>query len=202
MFENAALFDKFGKEYEKGDILFCEYEEQQILYYIISGKVKICKITKDHLKTVAFLGEGEFIGEMAIFENIPRTATVIAEEDTKVLEIDKDNFFKLVEAGPELVVRLIKILSNRSYNTEKQLNLVLESDIEKKLISFLYEKHVNTHLNELHVDLEEIESITNIPVDELIRHINIYKMRGYMDLKGTEVIINNIDWLKLKIGKK
>lgn len=202
MFENTALLEKFGKEYEKGDVLFCEHETQQVLYYVVSGKVKICKITKDHMKTVAYLGEGEFIGEMAIFENIPRTATVIAEEDTRVLEIDKDSLLKLIEAGPELIVRLIKALSIRCYNTEKQLNLVLEKDSEKIIISYLYEKYINTRALELRVKLEEIAGITNIPIEEIIRNITVFKMRGHMDIIGNEVIVSSVDWLKVRMGKK
>ena len=75
MFNNTGLFEKFGKYYEKGEIIFCEYEKGDELYFILSGKVKVSKITRDKEKVLAYLQEGEFIGEMAFFDKKKRTAT-------------------------------------------------------------------------------------------------------------------------------
>ncbi|TDT67866.1 CRP-like cAMP-binding protein [Hypnocyclicus thermotrophus] len=201
MFENKKLIEKFGKNFNNGDIIFCEYEKQSKLYFIISGRVKITKIRKNEEKVLAYIGANQFIGEMAVFEDKPRTATIIAEEDTKVLEFDKDSFFEILKLAPDIAVSLVKVLSNRRYNTEKQLEIILEENSERKILRYIYEKYLNTRENEVILSLEEIKNITNLPLEEIEKYLKVYKDRGYLDLDYEKVYVRNLEWLKVRFSK-
>lgn len=205
MFESPDLFKKFGKIYGKGKIIFCEYEQGDELYFIISGRVKISKITRETEKVLAYLGAGEYLGEMAIFENKPRTATVIADEETKVLVLKKNDFYKLMEAAPNLVVGLIKTLSIRYINTEKQLFNLMTSNHEKRIINYLCEKCVNVSeaTSSVTVLLEEMEALLNIKREDIVKILCSYEKRAHVRLNGGSAKITDMMWwIRLKKNKE
>ena len=64
----GALFSKFGKQFNTGEIIFCEFEPGNSFYLIQTGRIKISKVVKDKEKTMDILGVGDIFGEMAILE--------------------------------------------------------------------------------------------------------------------------------------
>ncbi len=199
IFENPDLFKKFGKEYGAGEVVFCEYEKGEELYFIVEGKVKISKITKEGEKVVAYIGKGEFIGEMAIFENKPRTATIITEEETKFLIFKKDDFYKLITMAPNIVVELIKSLSKRYISTEKQLNVLLHTDVEKKILNYIYEIAKKKKEKRFEIKIEELLSILNIRKEDIIEKLNSYVKKGYLKISNDTIEVNEIGWIEIKI---
>ena len=75
-----ALFQRFGKEFKRGDVLFKEGDVGKEMYVIQAGKVNITKKVRDTEKILATLGAGEFLGEMAILNNKPRSAGAVMAE--------------------------------------------------------------------------------------------------------------------------
>ncbi|MGR3304094.1 MAG: cyclic nucleotide-binding domain-containing protein [Candidatus Scalindua sp.] len=116
-----------GRDYKDGSIIFEENSVGKEMYIIISGKVKIIK-EKDTVETIlATLEEGEFFGEMSLFDNHPRSATVKAIGDIKLLEINQKNFLKKISKDPSLAFRILEKMSQRIRITdEKILSQVLE----------------------------------------------------------------------------
>ena len=85
----------------KGDILFYEGDEGDEMFLIKSGKIRIIKeMDNGEEKILAFLGEGSFFGEMAILDNIPRSASAIAEADTELIIVDRDAFLSKINENP------------------------------------------------------------------------------------------------------
>ena len=116
-----------GKDYKDGSIIFEENSIGKEMYIIISGKVKIIK-EKGTVETIlATLDEGEFFGEMSLFDNNPRSATVKAIGNIKLLEINQKDFLKRISNDPSLAFRILEKMSQRIRITdEKILNHVLE----------------------------------------------------------------------------
>ena len=85
---DEQLFQRFGKEFPQGTVLFREGETGREMYVIQSGKVSISKRAGESQKVLTILGAGEFFGEMSILNNKPRSASASCEEDTKLLVID------------------------------------------------------------------------------------------------------------------
>lgn len=115
------FFDKFGITFEKGDIIFCEYEPGTNFYFLLEGRVKIIKILSDKEKILDILQPGEVFGEMAIIEEAPRSATIVAMDNVKLLEFNKANFEILITSKPEIAIKLLKIFANRIYDQKRRL---------------------------------------------------------------------------------
>src|SRR5260370_13825056 len=91
-----ALFQRFGKEFKRGHVLFREGEPGKEMYVIQAGKVNITKTVRDTEKILATLGAGEFLREMAILNNEPRSAGATVADDAKLLVIDTTTFEAMI----------------------------------------------------------------------------------------------------------
>lgn len=127
------FFDKFGVTFKKGDIVFCEFEPGNSFYFLMEGRVKITKILSDREKILDILEPGEIFGEMAIIDEGPRSATIVALDDVKALEFNKANFEILMKSKPEIAIKLLKIFANRIYDQKRRLKILILPTPEAKV---------------------------------------------------------------------
>src|SRR5260370_8456181 len=86
------------------------------------GKVKIWKAISDTELTLAVLGPGEFFGEMALLEGLPRSAGATVVEDAQLIELERNAFETLVRKNGEIAVRLMRRLSSRLREADRQMH--------------------------------------------------------------------------------
>ncbi len=121
------------KTFPKGALLFSEGDDSDGLYIIKEGKAKVFisdETGKD--MTVAMLGPGEVIGEIASLDGQARTASVTAIEPTIVLKIAQRDFKRFLSDNQELAFEIIQVLTSRirSYNTSVS-NLAFKTVYER-----------------------------------------------------------------------
>ena len=102
---------ELGRLYSHGEIIFREGEKGDVMYVIQSGKVKISKNSSSGDITMATLTSGDIFGEMALFDKLPRSASAVAEGDTRVLSIDKKKLFSTIWKDPTVVLKVIETMS-------------------------------------------------------------------------------------------
>ena len=110
-----------GKDYKDGDNIFKENSVGREMYIILTGKVKVIKERDGVETTLATLEEGEFFGEMSLFDNNPRSATVKALGNIKLLEINQKNFLKKISRDPSLAFRMLEKMSQRIRKTDDKI---------------------------------------------------------------------------------
>jgi CRP-like cAMP-binding protein len=113
-------FARFMKRFPKGTVLFNEGDEGEEMYIIRSGRVAIKKRVAHGEITVATLEKGDFFGEMALLERIPRTAGAEMAEDGDLIVIGSDVFGDMVKSNPEIAVRMLRKYSLRLRETTRQ----------------------------------------------------------------------------------
>jgi CRP-like cAMP-binding protein len=85
----------------KGEVLFREGDPGQEMFLIRAGTVIVSKAVIGRVEQVlARMGEGEFFGEMSLFDRAPRSATVQADVDTALLCLDRESLLQFVELSP------------------------------------------------------------------------------------------------------
>ena len=125
---DLSLFERFAKTYNAGQIIFCEYEPGDAFYLIQSGRVKIVKIFGNIEKTIDILKPGEFFGEMALLENAPRSASIVAIDDCKLLEFNRSNFEVLMTGNPQMALKLLGLFAKRIYDQKRRFAILTLSD--------------------------------------------------------------------------
>ena len=99
-------------ELQAGDVLFSRGDEAHEAYVIISGSLEI--LVDNILIDVAT--EGGIVGEMALIDDAPRSATVRAQVATTVAKIDENRFAFLVQQTPFFALKVMRIMSERLRN--------------------------------------------------------------------------------------
>jgi CRP-like cAMP-binding protein len=108
--------------FKKGDVIVKQGNPGIGLFIIVAGKVKVVK-TLDHGREmeIATHGHGEVIGEMAVLDGAPRTANVIAVEDTTCLVLASWAFNSFMESHPEVALHVLPIVVRRFRETNEAL---------------------------------------------------------------------------------
>ncbi len=113
--ENLLLLSD-QRTYPQNTFIFQQGDRSTELYFILKGKVEI---KTDKKQTIAVLGQGDFFGEMALLTEEPRSADVLAVEDTLCLVIDKECFSTLLAHNFNFVQNIKKVFEERKIDLEK-----------------------------------------------------------------------------------
>jgi CRP/FNR family cyclic AMP-dependent transcriptional regulator len=105
-----------------GDVIIREGERDDQLYILISGKVNVFKSygTKKE-KRLRAMEPPAYFGEIALIDDLVRSATVVAIQDTKTLCLDKLNLDREIEKSPIIAKKLLQMLNRRLLALEKIL---------------------------------------------------------------------------------
>ncbi len=131
------LFQRFGRTVPRGAVLFREGEPGHEMYVVQSGRVNVSKKVGDVEKILASLGAGEFLGEMSILNNKPRSATATCAEDARLLVVDAKTFEAMIRGNAEIAIRMIKKLSDRLAEANQQIENLLFADASSRVVHYL-----------------------------------------------------------------
>jgi ATP-binding cassette subfamily B protein len=96
-----------------GDAIVREGEEGNKFYIIVRGKFDVMKQFPEGEKKVAALTDGDYFGEIALLQNIPRTATVRATGPSVLMSVKRETFHRWLAAYPQMAITLENALANR-----------------------------------------------------------------------------------------
>lgn len=129
------------KDVEPGIEIVREAETGDAMFLIVTGK---CVVKKGEME-IARLGPGEHFGEMALVERAPRSATVVAEDDTRLLEIARTDFFRVLRESSDTAVKLlwniVSVLAARLRETSSQLGEAREQLVADDLTAQLFDEY-------------------------------------------------------------
>lgn len=129
MIDIAALA-RFGgvRKYTADEIFFHFGDPGHEMFIILQGHVGVYINSLDGSPLqIATLKNGDFFGEMSLLENMPRSATISALENTICLVIDESNFEQVMAGQPNLAFRIMKGMSNRLRQQNEELSFLKQS---------------------------------------------------------------------------
>lgn len=204
----GGLFNKFGKQFNTGEIIFCEFEPGNSFYLIQTGRVKISKVVKDKEKTMDILGVGDIFGEMAILEEQPRSATATAIEPVTVLHFDRDNFVSMMMSQPQLAFKLLVVFSKRIYDAKRRLMILLLDDIQSKIADvflMLAEKEPtfgNMREVSFPVTIDDVANWCGVSTDTVSEQLNHWAKVGKIELYSDRIFVRNMADFKRIVAQK
>ena len=105
-----------GHVFAPGETLIRAGDEGSSMFVVHNGRVEVQVAENGKARTVAVLNEGNFFGEMGLFTGEPRTASVVAVEETEVLEIGHDAMKHVFETNPDLAESISWTIAERKAN--------------------------------------------------------------------------------------
>lgn len=167
-------------EYEAGEVIFREGDQGDRLFIVLSGEVQVWKNHgREDASLLSRYGAGRFFGEMALVDELPRSATSIAGDISNLVYLTREDFRGLVRRYPEVALSVMRSLSA----------IVRESN--DSFVADLY--HRNQELEQAYLDLEraqrrliESERLSNLgKMSNMILHDirnPVSVLNGYADM--------------------
>ena len=161
--------------YSGGETIFSQGDLGTEMFIILEGEVHIIKHINNESHLLSKLEKGDFFGEMALLESVPRTADAVAQSDVKVLVINGARFDEMLHKNPEIAVRIIRKYSKRL----REANALLERLVGRPVDS----------------DHVAMDATINAPPEKALRHrlVDVASDTPFFFSKGDETTIGRAD---------
>jgi len=108
------------------------------MYIIVDGRVKVTKLSGDgREKILELLGVGDFFGEMALFDDAPRSASVKALSQVRILALGRNDFLRLLARSPDLALSVIQELTRRLRQVDEQASSLSFQRVKERTMGLL-----------------------------------------------------------------
>jgi len=104
---------ELGRACQDGDTIVRQGETADCMYVVQAGQVEVLIEKPGGDIRLAVLEPGDVFGEMALFSKAPRSATIRAVGEARVLRVNKEGFLKRVHEDPSLAFRILKNMADR-----------------------------------------------------------------------------------------
>ncbi len=120
----ADPFKNLTVRHKKGSLIYGEGDLGSEMYVIQSGAVRIFRELAGVKQELAVMEKGDFFGEIAVLEALPRSAAAEAIEDVELIEINSTTFDRMIRGNIEIAVRMLRKLSNRLQEANRKIELL------------------------------------------------------------------------------
>jgi len=128
------------KAYPKNSVILFEDDPGDALFVVASGQVKVVLIGEDGREVIlSVLGEGQFFGEMSLIDDEPRSAHVIAMEDSNLVVLRREDFESILLQTPLIAVALLKELTRRLRQADEKVGSLVLLDVHGRVARLMLE---------------------------------------------------------------
>ena len=192
------------RSFAKGETLFCEGDEATGFYLLVSGHIKMCRVSSDgREKVLHFVRPGETFAEAAFFGDGTYPADARAVESGEILFLPKQGFMELMTDKPQFGLNLVVSLSLALRRFVRQIEELTFADVASRLASFLIKRAAeqSTSYNgitylELGIKKGELAAQLGIAGETVSRTFRKLKEEGIIELDGRKVTVLNMERLQ------
>ncbi len=115
------------KRCSRGELVVREGDQGDVLYLVLDGELSVLKgMGTRHEMKLATIASSDFFGEMALFDRQPRSASVVAQNDTHLLMIEETTFTKIMRRHPAIPINICRILSQRIRASHERIQTTMK----------------------------------------------------------------------------
>jgi len=197
---DMTAFARFSRVFKPGEIIFSEYEPGDTFYLIQSGKVKLIQCTGENERILDILQPSEMFGEMAILENLPRSATAIAVDEVTVIELNAQNFEILMLGNPQIALKLLRIFSKRIYDSKRRFMILALRDPQARIADvFLMLDETSPDIDKtgdvrkFQTPIEDIAHWAGLSVNQTKDILSRFVNQNRLEMFPDKIVIKNIN---------
>jgi CRP-like cAMP-binding protein len=189
--------------YASGAVMFQEGGPGDSLHIVIEGNVRIAVLSSTGVEAiVAMLGPGEFVGDLALLDGRPRSASAIASQATKTLVVTRSDFTQWLSDRPRAALALLEAISLRIRRTDEQLAdlsfLDLPPRLAKRLLNLAAAQAQAKGVADLRVRItqSELASMLGVSRESVNKTLNRFAQQGWVLLGRGSVTVRDPDALR------
>jgi CRP/FNR family cyclic AMP-dependent transcriptional regulator len=134
--DDVAHFSQLAREksYPRGSVILFEDDPGDSLFVVREGRVKVVLVAEDGREVIlGILGVGEHFGELALIDDQPRSAHVVAMEDSTLLVLRREDFRRRVEQSPAVAWAMLIELSRRLRRADEKIGSLVLLDVPGRI---------------------------------------------------------------------
>ena len=192
------------RAFAAGDTIFNKRDLAQHMFIVASGRVKI--YTRSGLrktKTFAYLGSGDFFGEMALLDARERSASAVASAPSELIVIHKRDFKRFLLADSDLCFNLLRALSDRLRKANEQIESLLFQNILGRVARTLCElarrdpERGKTGVTIRHPYTQrELAELVGTTREPLARALGVLRRGRFIELRDGRILIRSAQKLE------
>jgi CRP-like cAMP-binding protein len=200
-----TLIKSAVRSFKKGEIIFREGDIGEEMFIIRSGRVEVVKKIQDEELVLATLEANSFFGEMALFGDKRRTATIRAVENSEMITITKNVLAMQLAKAPDWFVAIMRTLVLRLKETNKMVKSRYYINLEYSLLKMLLwvitsqgKRDQGGLLAPLGTVLKEIQSTLGVSKEELMNKLKEFvfiKLIRFSEERN-DIIIPDVERVK------
>jgi signal-transduction protein with cAMP-binding, CBS, and nucleotidyltransferase domain len=132
---SSKLSDKLVLKLAPGEIVCREGEPGDEMYVIQKGRVRLTRAAGDETTEMGILGKGDFFGEMALLEGLPRSETAEVVEPAEILRVNGLVFNKMLTTNAEIAVRMLRKISLRLREANEKIAAFTAESRGRKVVA-------------------------------------------------------------------
>jgi CRP/FNR family transcriptional regulator len=192
------------RRFGKGESLFCEGDQATGFYLLVSGSIKLCRMSHEgREKVLHFVKPRETFAEAAFFGDGRYPAEARAMEGGEALFLPREGFMELMGRNPRFSLNLVVSLSLMLRQFARQIEELSFADVTSRLASFLVrraEEKSASYGGITYIDLGirkgELASRLGTANETISRTLRKLKDEGIIDVQGSRVLIHRMDRLQ------
>jgi CRP-like cAMP-binding protein len=189
--------------FRKKDDIFTEGDAPEWFYIVLTGKVKVTKISHDGKEIILeIISPYDIFGGVAVLRNFPYPANAVAMEDSEILKISRKNLMRLVDRFPNLMFCIALQLGDRmksSYDSLKNIALErVEARIAALLLKLGNKVGVETDAGlmiDMRLTKQDVADMVGTTVETSIRTFSKFKKEGLVTDSDGKIIIKDREGL-------
>jgi len=185
------------KEAEAGSVIVSQEEAGDQLFVIASGKVKVVLYGETGREIIlSILRGGDFFGEMSLLDRQPRSANVVAVEDSLLLGLDRDAFQTHITSHPSTALAILAEMSRRLRHADDVIGDLALLDVYARVartIRDLAQKQGEPVDGGLLIKerptQQEIAGLIGTSRETVSRALNDFTRRGLLEMQGKQILV-------------
>lgn len=192
------------RSFALGATIFREGDRGDSLHIVMEGVVRVSVVSpRGEEATVALLGPGEFVGDLALLDGLPRSANAIATERTKTLVVTREDFRRWLIDRPKASLALLEALSLRVRRTDEVLAdltfLDLPGRLAKRLVLLITDHPANGDSRRLRITQAQLASMLGVSRESVNKQLNEFERSGWVRLgRGSITVLDEASLLSVR----
>jgi len=196
------------KQLQRGELLFGEGDPCKGLYFVVSGKIRIFKLSVTGREQVlAIEGPGSSFAELPVFDGGSYPAAASASEDAELLFISRKDFQNFCREHPEVALKVIAVVGTRLRRLVGIIEELSFTTVRQRLIALILqlaeaggtasEGGVRLELTKSHQDFAaELGTVREL----ISRNLSRLQAEGFLEVEGRKLVVKDLSGMKRELN--
>jgi len=196
------------RRYDRGVVLFHQGDDAGGVLLVVAGQVKVSTVVEGHEIILGFRGPGELLGDVAVMDDVQRTATATALEPVEALGLPASEFRRVVDAHPAIALAILHVVNQRLREADRQRIEYAVYDVLRRVARRLCELTERFGARDESGDIviglalsqDELAGWTGASREAVSKALHTLRELGCIETRRRRIVVRDVEALRRHAG--